>query len=153
MGFLKKLFGGIVKSESSKSPATPLASTGAPATERGISDEWRRFLATAPLHSTAHGLMSLVGQWPSGVSPERFAPHNWPETIRKVKGFLEGPYPCEAFSDVKPEYIVLDDGRIARKSNRFSDLLICGVLPIQHRAAAVRPRLVGGIRRYAPIYC
>ena len=98
-----------------------------------IDAQWREFFDNAPVHESARGpFLAFVGSWPNGIDPKQFSPANWHAIVQRVRHHLSMPYPIAGFGDgedaPRPDYRMVD-GKVARASNPFIDMLICQVLP------------------------
>lgn len=92
------------------------------------SNRWEEFFDFAQIHENLRdSLRSFVGSWPSELDPKLFGGDSGLLIIRKLHSFISGSYP--GFSrNGSPEYKAID-GNIARASNKFLDLMICGAVP------------------------
>jgi hypothetical protein len=88
--------------------------------------------------------MNFVGPWPSAVRPQAFAGDALALAIRKLHAHITGPYPVQMLqlSDTPPgPAYQMVDGKIARSSSPFIDMLICAVIP-RHEISSQEPHIV-----------
>jgi hypothetical protein len=91
--------------------------------------QWDKFFEFAQIHeSLRSSVKSFVGSWPSGVDPAIFSGSAGKQLVPKLHAFVSGPYPKLSMKDSSPEYRVIN-GKIARASNPFVDMMICTVIP------------------------
>lgn len=101
------------------------------------SEEWRQFFASFPLHKGAQlVLMAFVKEWPAGLDPEILSTQDLTTVLDRVRQYQTMPYPVKILSgleDARPNYQVVD-GKIARRSDPFLDMLICNIAPSGEKA-------------------
>jgi hypothetical protein len=120
--------------------SAPLDSRPAKSTSR--TTEWEKFFEFAEIHeSLRSSFKSFVGSWPSGVDPALFGGGAGKKLVARLHAFVTGPYPVESLKDSSPRYREID-GKIARVSNEFLDLMICTVVPRSRISGKEPPAVV-----------
>jgi hypothetical protein len=145
MSFLKRLFGGrsdVTTPSADTLPATPSSATRSAPPQ--MEKEWQRFFELAPIHESAHAFFkSFVGAWPNGLTPSLFAGDAYRALIERLQSHITGPYPVPSLSKGddphKPHYQMVN-GKIARSSSPFIDMMICGVIP-RHEMTSQEPHV------------
>lgn len=121
-----KIFGGGSK----KQPTTGKpASTSVTDKTKKQSLVWEMFFEHALIHDSLRApVESFVGSWPDGVDPAIFSGDSGKKLIQRLHTFVTGPYPKGAQEDASPEYRAVN-GKVARASNQFLDMMICMAIP------------------------
>jgi hypothetical protein len=154
MNFFKRLFGRS-SSDSKRAPAGPAlsgnrapakgdapkpearktAGSTKPAAGKSLKmgSEWRRFFDNVPLDESAQAMMmAFVGSWPKGLDPNLFSKTNWPHIVSRIREHLTMPYPGPYLRSMpnspRPDYRMVD-GKVARASSPFIDMILVTVLP------------------------
>jgi hypothetical protein len=107
--------------------------------------EWQQFFDLMPIHESMQSFFkSFIGSWPVGVTPSLFAGDTYPTLIERLQAHITGPYPVASMRSQddppKPDYQMVN-GKIARCSSPFIDMLICGVIP-RHEITSQEPHIV-----------
>ena len=118
------------KSKKTKEDGPAHAAIGSGAALSGAeAGPWENFFELAQIHeSLRSSFKSAVGSWPSGVDPAIFGGSAGEQLIHKLHAFVTGPYPMVSLKDAYPEYRAVN-GRVARASSQFVDMMICSVIP------------------------
>ncbi len=110
-----------------------------------VEKEWQQFFDLVPLHESAQSFYkSFVGSWPVGVTPSLFAGDAYPTLVERLQAHITAPYPVASMrsgnNPPKPDYQMVN-GKIARCSSPFIDMLICGVIP-RHEMTSQEPHVI-----------
>ena len=99
----------------------------------GLGDNWRQFFQNTHLHQSGQGVLAaFVETWPDGLDPKVFAALDISALLSRVREYQTMPYPIKALAglgDARPDYRMVD-GKIARASNMFLDMILCQVAPL-----------------------
>ncbi|MGD0815316.1 MAG: hypothetical protein ABSA83_17095 [Verrucomicrobiota bacterium] len=110
-----------------------------------VEKEWQQFFESVPIHESGQAFFkSFVGSWPAGIQPGLFAASGYEDLVKRLQSLIAGPYPVASMSlgddPPKPDYQMVN-GKIARCSSPFIDMLICGVIP-RHEITSKEPHII-----------